>query len=73
MENIKGIIEGTSKMKNIVEYGSTKGYKRSNIKKGKDFVHNPEIVISGIIGGKKTLIQTKKKNIILLNKSQKFS
>ena len=40
-------------MKNIVEYGSTKGYKRSNIKKGKDFVHNPEIVISGIIGGKK--------------------
>ena len=39
-------------MKNIVEYGSTKGYKRPNIKKGKDFVHNPEIVISGIIGGK---------------------
>ena len=60
-------------MKNIVEYGSTKGYKRPNIKKGKDFVHNPEIVISGIIGRKKTLIQTKKKNIILLSKSQKFS
>ena len=53
LENIIGIIEGTSKMKNIVEYRSKKGYKRSNIKKGKDFVHNPEIVINGIIGGKK--------------------
>ena len=40
-------------MKNIVEYGSTKGYKRSNIKKGKDFFHNSEIVIKGINGGKK--------------------
>ena len=59
LENITGIIEGTSTMKNIVEYGSTKGYKRPNNKKRKDFVHNPEIVISGIIGGKKNIDSNK--------------
>ena len=44
-ESITGSIIGTPRQKNIVEYGSTKGYKRPNIKKGKDFTHNPEILI----------------------------
>ena len=61
--NITGSIKGTSTLKNIVEYGSTKGYKRPNIKKGKDFIHNPEIVIKGIIGGKKTIDSNKEEKI----------
>ena len=48
-ENITGSIIGTPRQKNIVEYGSTKGYKRPNIKKGKDFTHNPEILIEQLV------------------------
>ena len=55
LENISGRIEGSSKIKYLVEYGSTNGYKRPNIKKGKDFIHNPEILIEGIIEGKKNM------------------
>ena len=65
-ESITGSIIGTPRMKNIVEYGSTKGYKRPNIKKGKDFIHNPEIIIEGTIGGKKKIPINNK---IELNKS----
>ena len=71
LENITGIIEGTSTMKNIVEYGSTKGYKRPNIKKGKDFVHNPEIVISGIIGGKKNIDSNKEEKYNIVEQKPK--
>ena len=71
MENITGIIEGTSTMKNIVEYGSTKGYKRSNIKKGKDFVHNSEIVIKGINGGKKNIDSNKEEKYNIVEQKPK--
>ena len=54
-ENIPGNIEITQSQKSIVEYGSSKGYKRPNIKKGKDFIHNPEIIIEGTIGGNKSI------------------
>ena len=50
-ETITGSIMGTPRMKNIVEYGSTKGYKRPKIKKGKDFIHNPNFIIEGTIKG----------------------
>ena len=54
-ENITGNIIGTPREKYLVEYGSTKGYKRPNIKKGKDFTHNPEILIEGTISGIKNI------------------
>ena len=50
-ESITGSIIGTPRQKYLVEYGSTKGYKRPNIKKGKDFTHNPKILIEGTISG----------------------
>jgi len=59
-ESITGSIIGTPRQKNIVEYGSTKGYKRPNIKKGKDFTHNPEILIEGTISGIKNIPPTLK-------------
>jgi hypothetical protein len=59
-ENITGSIVGTPRQKYLVEYGSTKGYKRPNIKKGKDFIHNPEIVIEGTISGIKKIPPTLK-------------
>ena len=58
-----------------MEYGSTKGYKRPNIKKGKDFTHNPEIVIEGTISvikkippTLKSMFEDKVNNNIQLNK-----
>ena len=42
-------------IKYIIEYGSTKGYKRPNIKKGKDFVHEPEFRMEGTIQGSKIM------------------
>jgi len=59
-ESITGSIIGTPRQKNIVEYGSTKGYKRPNIKKGKDFIHNPTILIEGTINGIKNIPRTLK-------------
>ena len=59
-ESITGSIIGTPRQKNIVEYGSTKGYKRPNIKKGKDFIHNPTILIEGTIKGNKNIPLTLK-------------
>ena len=59
-ESITGSIKGIPKQKFLVEYGSTKGYKRPNIKKGKDFTHNPEILIEGTIGGNKIIPPTLK-------------
>ena len=53
-ESISGNIEGTPSINYVVEYGSTKGYKRPKIKKGKDFNHFPDIVITGTIKGNKT-------------------
>ena len=59
-ENITGIIEPVSTIKNIVEYGSTKGYERPKIKKGKDFVHKPEFIIEGTIQGNQKIPQNLK-------------
>ena len=58
-ENITGQIGGNENIKYLVEYGSTKGYKRPNIKKGKDFTHKPEFIIEGIIEGKNTIESNK--------------
>ena len=63
-ESITGSIIGTPRQKNIVEYGSTKGYKRPNIKKGKDFTHNPEILIEGTISGIKNIFKENFENNI---------
>ena len=51
----------------LVEYGSTNGYKRPNIKKGKDFIHNPEILIEGIIEGKKNMDKKEDEKISNIN------
>ena len=58
LESIFGRIEGIAPVNYGIEYGSTKGYKRPEIKKGKDFEHNPEIVIEGTIEGKKKVPPT---------------
>ena len=70
-ENITGSIKSTSTTKNYVEYGSTIGYKRPNIKKGKDFTHNPEIIIEGIIEGKKTIESNKDNKNNFINQKPK--
>ena len=79
-ESITGSIVGTPRQKYLVEYGSTKGYKRPNIKKGKDFTHNPEIVIEGTISGikkipptLKSMLEDKVNNNIQLNKISNHS
>ena len=53
-ESISGSIQGTPSINYYIEYGSTKGYTRPKIKKGKDFNHAPDIVITGTIEGNKS-------------------
>ena len=79
-ENISGSIKGSPTINYFVEYGKTKGYDRPKIKKGKDFYHNPELLIKGIIEGKKNAPPTLKSlfdgdikgNINLNNKTLKM-
>ena len=47
-------------IKYIIEYGSAKGYKRPKIKKGKDFVHEPEFRMEGTIQGSKIMDENTK-------------
>jgi hypothetical protein len=58
VESISGSIKGTPSIN--IEYGSTKGYEKPKIKKGKDFNHNPEVIIKGTIEGKRNIPPTLK-------------
>ena len=58
IESISGNIKGIPSINYIIEYGNTKGFERPKIKKGKDFIHDPEVVIKGTIEGKKNIPPT---------------
>ena len=58
IESISGSIKGIPLINYFIEYGSSKGFERPKIKKGKDFYHNPEVIIKGKIEGKKNIPPT---------------
>lgn len=60
MKVFQVIIRGMPSINYFIEYGSTKDFERPKIKKGKDFYHNPEAVITGTIEGKKHIPPTLK-------------
>ena len=74
------VVISSKKKTFLVEYGSTKGYKRPNINKVKDFFHNHKIIYPGNISGIKKIPPTLKSffedkinNNIQLNKINKHS
>ena len=58
MKTISGNIKGIPSINYIIEYGSSKGFERPKIKKGKDFTHNPKISLEGTIKGTKYIPPT---------------
>ena len=51
----KTVLRQNSKLENanpVIQYGQTVGFKRPNIRKGKDFEHEPRFSMSGVIEGK---------------------
>ena len=59
-ENESEVDKDSFYIKYPIEYGSTKGYKRPKIKKGKDFVHKPEFRMKGTVQTTKKIPPTLK-------------